>query len=57
MFTLKGQKTIYTINLNDYSKSALMKPNDKVSFKASIVYGKSIGNVSKWTDYALKDLK
>ena len=57
MFTLKGQKTIYTINLNDYSKSALMKPNDKVKFKASIIDGKSVGNVSKWIDYALKDLK
>ena len=55
MFTLKGKlKTVYTINLNDYANAALTRPNDKVKFKANVVNGKSVGNVSSWQDYNLK---
>ena len=50
MFTLKGSKTIYTVNTNDFNFANLVRPNDKVVFKASIVDGKSIGNVSKFKD-------
>lgn len=55
LFTLKGKsKAIYTINLNDFSNAALMRPNDKVKFAANVVNGKSVGNVSSWVDYNLK---
>lgn len=53
MFTLKGSKTIYTVNTNDFNFANLVRPNDKVEFKASIVEGKSIGNVSHFKDKAL----
>lgn len=50
MFTLKGSKTIYTVNTNDFNFANLVRPNDKVTFKANIVEGKSIGNVSQFKD-------
>lgn len=53
MFTLKGSKTIYTVNTNDFNFANLVRPNDKVEFKASIVEGKSNGNVSHFKDKAL----
>lgn len=53
MFTLKGSKTIYTVNTNDFNFANLVRPNDKVEFKASIVEGKSIGNISHFKDKAL----
>lgn len=53
MFTLKGSKTIYTVNTNDFNFANLVRPNDKVEFKASIVEGESIGNVSHFKDKAL----
>lgn len=48
LITLKGEKTIYTINLSDYSSASLVKSSDKVSFSANVVNGKSVGNVSNW---------
>lgn len=55
LFTMKrDHKTVFTINLSDYSSAALMRPNDKIKFSANVVNGKSIGNVSSWQDYNLK---
>lgn len=50
MFTLKGSKTIYTVNTNDFNFANLVRPNDKVAFKANVVEGKSVGNVSQFKD-------
>lgn len=54
MFTLKNSKTIYTVNTSDYDFANLMKPNDKVSFKANIVEKKSIRNVANFKDDNLR---
>lgn len=55
LFTMKRDyKTVFTINLSDYSSAALMRPNDKIKFSANVVNGKSVGNVSSWQDYNLK---
>ncbi|RVU73119.1 MULTISPECIES: hypothetical protein [Lactobacillus] len=54
MFTLKNSKTIYTVNTSDYDFANLMRPNDKVSFKANIVEKKSIGNVADVKDNNLR---
>ena len=54
MFTLKNSKTIYTVNTSDYDFANLMRPNDKVSFKANIVEKKSIGNVADFKDENLR---
>lgn len=53
MFMLKGSKTIYTVNTNDYDFANLIRPGDKVEFSASVVKGKAIGNVSKFKDDSL----
>lgn len=50
----RDHKTVFTINLSDYSSAALMRPNDKIKFSANVVNGKSVGNVSSWQDYNLK---
>lgn len=55
MFTLKGSKTIYTVNTNDFNFANLVRPNDKVAFKANVVEGKSVGNVSQFKDKNLND--
>lgn len=54
MFTLKNSKTIYTVNMSDFDFVNLMRPNDKVSFKANIVAKKSIGNVAEFKDDNLR---
>lgn len=54
MFTLKGKKTIYTVNTNDFVVANLMKPRDRVSFKANVVNGNSVGNVSSFKDTELR---
>ena len=55
LFTMKrDHKTVFTINLSDYSSAALMRPNDKIKFSANVVNGKSVGDVSSWKDYNLK---
>lgn len=54
MFTLKNSNTIYTVNTSDYDFANLMRPNDKVSFKANIVAKKSIGNVAEFKDDNLR---
>lgn len=54
MFTLKNSKTIYTVNTSDFDFANLMRPNDKVSFKANIVEKKSIGNVAEFKDDNLR---
>lgn len=53
MFTLKGSNVIYTVNTNDFDFANLIRPSDKVSFKANIVDKKSIGNVSEFKDSEL----
>lgn len=54
MFTLQGSNTVYTVNTNDYDKANLVRPGDNLSFKASIVKGQSIGNVSEFKNNSLK---
>ena len=55
LFTMKrDHKTVFTLNLSDYSSAILMRPNDKIKFSANVVNGKSVGNVSSWQDYNLK---
>lgn len=53
MFTLKGSKTIFTVNTDDYDFANLIRPGDKVGFSANVVKGKAIGNVSKFKDNSL----
>ena len=54
MFTLQGSNTVYTVNTNDYDKANLVRPGDNLSFKASIVKGQSIGNISEFKNNSLK---
>lgn len=54
MFTLKNSKTIFTVNTSDYDFANLMRPGDKVNFKANIVEKKSIGNVADFKDENLR---
>lgn len=54
MFTLKGKKTIFTVNTNDYDFANLIRPGDKVKFTANIVKDKSVGNVSDFKDGSLE---
>lgn len=53
MFTLKNNKTIFTVNTNDYDFANLIRTGDKVEFSANMVKNKAIGNVSDFKD---KDL-
>lgn len=55
MFTLKGSNTIYTVNTNDYDFANLIRPGDQLSFKASVINGKSIGNISSLENKTLKN--
>lgn len=54
MFTLQGSNTVYTVNTNDYDKANLVRPGDNLSFKASVVKGQSIGNISEFKNNSLK---
>lgn len=54
MFTLKNSKTIYTVNTDDYPNANLMRPDDQVTFKASILDNKSVGNVRSFVDKELQ---
>ncbi len=54
MFTLQGSNTVYTVNTNDYDKANLVRPGDNLSFKASVVKGQSIGNISEFKNDSLK---
>ncbi|CCI86353.1 hypothetical protein [Lactobacillus gigeriorum] len=54
MFTLKGNKTIYTINTDDFTSANLLRTGDKVAFKANEVDGQSIGNISSFTNKNLQ---
>ena len=54
MFTLKGNKTIYTINTDDFASANLLRTGDKVAFKANEVDGQSIGNISSFTNKNLQ---
>lgn len=53
MFTLQGQKTIYTIDTQQFNNAVLVKPGDNVSFKANIQDNKAIGNVLQFKDKQL----
>lgn len=54
MFTLQGSNTVYTVNTNDYDKANLIRPGDKLSFKAQVVKGQSVGNVDRFKNNSLK---
>lgn len=54
MFTLKNSKTIYTINTDDFASANLLRSGDKVSFKANIVDGQSLGNIANFENKNLK---
>lgn len=54
MFTLKDSQIVYTIDTDDFAKANLLRSGDNVSFKANIVNGQSIGNVTKFTNHNLK---
>lgn len=53
MFTLQGQKTIYTIDTQQFNNAILAKPGDNVSFKANVQDNKAIGNVLQFKDNQL----
>lgn len=54
MFTLQGSDTVYTVNTNDYDKANLIRPGDKLSFKANVVNKQSVGNVESFKNNSLK---
>lgn len=54
MFTLKDSQVVYTIDTNDFAKANLLRSGDNISFKANIVNGQSIGNITKFTNHNLK---
>lgn len=54
MFTLKDNQIVYTIDTDDFVKANLLRSGDNVSFKANVVNGQSIGNVTKFTNHNLK---
>lgn len=53
MFTLQRNNTVYTINTNDFDVANLLRQGDQVSFKASVVDGKAVGNVSSFKNKSL----
>lgn len=54
MFTLQNSNTVYTVNTNNYDNANLIRPGDKLSFKASVVNGQSVGNVESFKNDSLK---
>ena len=54
MFTLQGSNIVYTVNTNDYAKANLIRPGDKLKFKASVVKGQSVGNVEDFINESLR---
>lgn len=54
MFTLQGSNIVYTIDTNDYSNANLLRPGDKLSFKASVVNNRAVGNVKEFHNDSLK---
>ena len=54
MFTLQNSQIVYTIDTDDFAKANLLRSGDHVSFKANLVNGQSIGNVSQFTNHDLK---
>lgn len=54
MFTLQGSNVVYTIDTNDYSNANLLRPGDKLSFKASVVNNRAVGNVKEFHNDSLK---
>ncbi|WP_278837929.1 hypothetical protein [Ligilactobacillus saerimneri] len=54
MFTLKDSATVYTVDTNDFAQANLMRPGDKLKFKALIVREQSIGNVAEFKNESLK---
>ncbi|KRM67511.1 hypothetical protein FD06_GL000662 [Apilactobacillus ozensis DSM 23829 = JCM 17196] len=47
-FMLKGNKTIFTANPAQNNRTALIRPGDKVEFKASVVEDESNGSVTEF---------
>lgn len=54
MLTLQGSNVVYTVNSNDYDKANLIRPGDKLKFRASVVNGQSVGNVESFQNESLK---
>ena len=54
MFTLEDSATVYTVDTNDFAQANLMRPGDKLKFKALIVREQSIGNVAEFKNESLK---
>lgn len=54
MFTLQGSNVVYTVDTDDYNNANLLRPGDKLSFKASVVNGQSVGNVKNFHNDNLK---
>lgn len=54
MFTLQDSNIVYTVNTNDYDNANLIRPGDKLSFKASVVNDQSVGNVESFKNDSLK---
>lgn len=54
MFTLQGSNVVYTVDTDDYNNANLLRPGDKLSFKASVVNSQSVGNVKNFHNNNLK---
>ncbi|WP_252902412.1 hypothetical protein [Paucilactobacillus hokkaidonensis] len=54
LFTLQGSNTIYTVDGEDYQKALLTRAGDEVKATAQVKNGKSVGNV---TDFSNSNLK
>ncbi|WP_251576127.1 hypothetical protein [Limosilactobacillus agrestimuris] len=54
MFTLQGSNIVYTVDTNDYNSANLLRPGDKLSFKASVVNNQAVGNVKEFHNDSLK---
>ena len=54
MFTLQGSNIVYTVDTSDYNNENLLRPGDKLSFKASVVNNQAVGNVKEFHNDSLK---
>ena len=54
MFTLQGSNIVYTVDTSDYNNANLLRPGDKLSFKASVVNNQAVGNVKEFHNDSLK---
>ena len=54
MFTLQGSNIVYTVDTSDYNNANLLRPGDKLSFKASVGNNQAVGNVKEFHNDSLK---